>query len=1211
MKTRLHTLTRACALALAAAALFTCATAQATDTITIGSANASNEYLPIRTYNKYSLTQQIYTAAEIGRAGSITSLAFKTTSAACTRTLDIYFVLTPKTSFDSRTDWITVSSSDKVFGGAVTFTTGEWTTIDLATPFAYNAMDNLAIVVVDNTGSYTALRYFASFDATGMALYVYNDQTNFDPENPSAYNGTIANVKNQIQLTMTPPHTVSGLPTANATVTVDGSAVNVPASGEIGVAEGAEVKVTPSAGYRFESFSAIAVEPPPATDLSTLTGDYVAQNGETLTGTLAGNYKISIAAGATVTLKNATINGLYNNTSGYVWAGLTCEGDATLVLSGTNTVGSFYKYLPGVFIPAGKTLTIRGDGSLTASSGGSAAAIGAGRSVSNDRSVDCGNILILGGTITAAGGFESSGIGGGAYSNCGNITIADTVAKVTVTGGQYATYSIGAGYQGTCGTVTIGDAVGPIATSPYTYEPGAATTKDLSTLTGDYVVPDGWTLTGTLDGSTQPYKISIAAGAKVTLRDAVINGVSDNSSCAWPGLSCEGDATITLEGANTVAGFYQASGLFVPASKTLTIRGPGSLDANGTSTGAGIGAYGTSADCGRIVISSGTIKATGGANAAGIGGGWGYYGYNNYKAQCDGIAILGGVVTATAVGYAAGIGGGRYGSCGDITISGGVVTATGHGGGAGIGAGEDGGGCGNIIISGGRVTAIGSTNAAGIGSGWYSKARCGTITISSGITRVAATSPYNPIGQGLAACGTVTIDPSLNDTTEENTRTLTPPPFVATANADGSWSFTVPASDVAVTQVLGLVPEITAVINAIDAIGEVAYTDECKAKIDATRAAYDALTDAQKALVANADTLTAAETTYAALKAAADAAAADAAAAAAVTAAIDAIGDVAYTDESKAKIDAARAAYNALTDDQKALVANYATLTAAEAAYAALVPPPVAPAPCYAVINEADIVSPFAAEKAVTLMGAAYDGCDVAGIVELKLGKVNAQKGTGKVSGSVTTLDGKKHAAKAVGVTGIAGTGPKTVSLEVKGLGTMTVTIGGNQFAGALGGTYHVQSADVGGAWAGGSAVAALEPGDLSVFAGTVLSDFLPTNEVAAVSGGKWKFAKAASVKWAKPKKGAAFPEIYDEASGKGLLVDTAKGANLSGLKLMYTPKKGTFKGSFNVYALEGEGKATKLKKTKLNVSGVVVGGVGYGRATAKKPAVSWPMTVE
>ena len=45
---------------------------------------------------------------------------------------------------------------------------------------------------------------------------------------------------------------------------------------------------------------------------------------------------------------------------------------------------------------------------------------------------------------------------------------------------------------------------------------------------------------------------------------------------------------------------------------------------------------------------------------------------------------------------------------------------------------------------------------------------------------------------------------------------------------------------------------------------------------------------------------------------------------------------MAYTDESKAKIDEARAAYDALTDTQKALVENYGTLAAAEERYAAL-----------------------------------------------------------------------------------------------------------------------------------------------------------------------------------------------------------------------------------------------------------------------------------
>ena len=116
-------------------------------------------------------------------------------------------------------------------------------------------------------------------------------------------------------------------------------------------------------------------------------------------------------------------------------------------------------------------------------------------------------------------------------------------------------------------------------------------------------------------------------------------------------------------------------------------------------------------------------------------------------------------------------------------------------------------------------------------------------------------------------------------------------------------------------------------------IGEV--TLESKAKIDAARAAYDALDDAQKALVSNYETLTEAEAAYAALAAAAEQAEIDAAAAKGAEDLINAIGEV--TLQSETAIKAARAAYDALTDTQKALVTNYETLTAAEARLAELI----------------------------------------------------------------------------------------------------------------------------------------------------------------------------------------------------------------------------------------------------------------------------------
>ena len=115
------------------------------------------------------------------------------------------------------------------------------------------------------------------------------------------------------------------------------------------------------------------------------------------------------------------------------------------------------------------------------------------------------------------------------------------------------------------------------------------------------------------------------------------------------------------------------------------------------------------------------------------------------------------------------------------------------------------------------------------------------------------------------------------------------------------------------------------VIARIDAIGEV--TLDSKDAIEAARAAYDKLTDEQKKLVTNYETLTKAEETYAAL--------ADAAAVKEVEGLIDAFGTV--DENSKDAIDAARTAYDKLPEAKKVLVDNYEKLTAAEEAYTALV----------------------------------------------------------------------------------------------------------------------------------------------------------------------------------------------------------------------------------------------------------------------------------
>jgi len=263
------------------------------------------------------------------------------------------------------------------------------------------------------------------------------------------------------------------------------------------------------------------------------------------------------------------------------------------------------------------------------------------------------------------------------------------------------------------------------------------TTLDLSTVTADTTVANGFTITGTLANNV---KISIAAGATVTLKNASINAECTWTSGNYAGLNCLGDATITLEAGttNTVKGFnMNYPGIHVPSGKTLTINGTGALTVSPNTSGAGMSATG-----------------------AGIGGGVGL--------SCGNIVIAGGTITASSASHSAGIGcgGNPVGTqtCGNITITGGTVTATCNASyGAGIGAGIN-GECGNISITGGTVTASGASGAGGAGIGCGgTKSTVGTITIADTVTKVTAVKGYSAqsIGKGFSSdtcvCGTITI----------------------------------------------------------------------------------------------------------------------------------------------------------------------------------------------------------------------------------------------------------------------------------------------------------------------------------------------------------------------------------------------------------------------------------------------------------------------
>ena len=177
----------------------------------VGTGETTNNYLPSYSYYNRAMTQQIYTADEIGTAGTISCMAFYNEGAERTRTYDFYLATTEKSSFNSNTDWITMAESDKVFSGSVTMAANAWTFIIFDTPFEYNGTSNLVLVADDNTGSYVSSPYMACSvynTSTPQALYAYHSITNFNPMSPptapvTGYGGNfndVLSVKNHILL---------------------------------------------------------------------------------------------------------------------------------------------------------------------------------------------------------------------------------------------------------------------------------------------------------------------------------------------------------------------------------------------------------------------------------------------------------------------------------------------------------------------------------------------------------------------------------------------------------------------------------------------------------------------------------------------------------------------------------------------------------------------------------------------------------------------------------------------------------------------------------------------------------------------------------------------------------------------------------------------------------------------------------------------------
>lgn len=388
---------------------------------------------------------------------------------------------------------------------------------------------------------------------------------------------------------------------------------------------------------------------------------------------------------ADVTFKDLEIDRSASSTAAD-GAAVSVSGNSSIELDGKNTISSGMGHAGIEKADDNGTMTIKDDnnvsGSLTANGGFGGAGIGGGNNA------DGSDITITGGTIIANGGFGGAGIGGGSSSISGGGNGSD----ITISGGNV-----------TANGGTAGAGIGG----------------------GDGDNANGLNKKSASTGGGRGSNITISG------KNTIVNA-EGGAEAAGIGGGRSGDAdTIEITDSTVISNGH---------------------DSDNGNSGAGIGGGGFGAGGGagggisNITIKDADVTAGADAGGAGIGSGrasgWISYPsiFPNWKAEhpnegvASDITISGGRVKASGGDDSAGIGGGYLGSGSDITIKDNAdVTANGGKWGAGIGGGRGGDGS-DISISDSNVSASGGAAGAGIGGGRGGKGENVTISGSSTVS---------------------------------------------------------------------------------------------------------------------------------------------------------------------------------------------------------------------------------------------------------------------------------------------------------------------------------------------------------------------------------------------------------------------------------------------------------------------------------------------
>ena len=175
------------------------------DEVTIGdpTSTVTSTYVPGYSLYNYALSQQIYTADEIGMGGTINDVTlWLKNSSSYARNYNIYMKEVSEATFADGNSWVSMTAADMVATGTLANGISDpvATTFTLSAPFSYSGTGNLVICFQDVTGSWSSGA--ASIVMTGngnQAIYAYRDASLYDPTTPGVA-GTLLSSKSVVRM---------------------------------------------------------------------------------------------------------------------------------------------------------------------------------------------------------------------------------------------------------------------------------------------------------------------------------------------------------------------------------------------------------------------------------------------------------------------------------------------------------------------------------------------------------------------------------------------------------------------------------------------------------------------------------------------------------------------------------------------------------------------------------------------------------------------------------------------------------------------------------------------------------------------------------------------------------------------------------------------------------------------------------------------------